>query len=523
MLRSGSIPPRPLLLALLGSLVLAPACTEDGTEIMLSIATDMRVPLDLDSIRIELVHVARKVTHDYSLDPAKAGYAKLPATLGLVAGSHSSQPILITVTGKKGGVDVVTRRAQLPWLEGRILLLRMNLLRSCASLKAPCPGDQTCTEGGCQKIKVDPETLPPYTPELAHVGLDLSIPDGALDGSPDSKPADAGPGEVMDGPVVDAAMPDAAKPDAAKPDAAKPDQTPPPKPGTWVTVNKSPPAIFQMGALTGDVCAKHTFNEDKRSVTLTNKFEIYNTEVTQAEFVKEMKYTPKFYNQTCGTNCPAESLAIYEAMLYCNALSNNASPPLSPCYADTGSGKTCAGDMDCAWPTTKHRCINKKCMNVVPVTKYSGKKFYNCPGYRLPTEAEWEYAYRAGTTTAYYNNYNGNLSTCYFADAKVNDISWNTTNSNSSSKAVGGRTPNAWGLYDMAGNVHEYTQDVYVGNLGTAAVIDPLTTGAIEAAITIRGGSFLANTLWVRAAYRAKASTSGGGSTSGFRCVRTLP
>ena len=485
----------PLLLA--SALLLAPACTETGTEIMLSVASDMRVPLELDSMRIEIRHVARQVIRDYSLDPAKADHARLPATLGLVGGEHHNEPLLITVTGKKAGKAIVQRLARLPWVEGRILLLRMNLLRRCIMTSTACAKDETCTEHGCEKPDVDPGALPDYIPGATHTGLDLSIPDGlGLDGgAPDmvKKP---------DGPVAkDGPTPDQLKPDKTAPDLLKPDLKVLPKVGIWVTLNKTPPATFKMGAPSSEKCYPQpasSVNEYQHTVTLTRSFEIYNTEVTQAEFVAEMGYTPSWYNAACGGTCPAEEIAWYEAAAYCNALSKKKS--LTACYTCTGSGAT----IEC-----------------VASTAYSsgGKTIYDCPGYRLPTEAEWEYAYRAGTQTAYYNGPNKD---CYLQDANLLPIAWHTHNA-TSTRPVGTRAPNAWGLYDMAGNAHEYTQDVYVQDLGTSAATDPLTTGAAGAKIVIRGGWFGANPRECRAAYRAQYGVDGGGSAAGFRCVRTLP
>jgi formylglycine-generating enzyme required for sulfatase activity len=104
--------------------------------------------------------------------------------------------------------------------------------------------------------------------------------------------------------------------------------------------------------------------------------------------------------------------------------------------------------------------------------------------YRLPTEAEWEYACRAGTTTAW-----------SWGDdpALAGDHAWYYANSSSSYQKVGSKKPNPWGLHDMHGNVTEWTLDYYVDNyyqrLDTAAV-NPLIEPSRKHSRTVRGGSF---------------------------------
>ena len=77
--------------------------------------------------------------------------------------------------------------------------------------------------------------------------------------------------------------------------------------------------------------------------------------------------------------------------------------------------------------------------------------------YSLPTEAQWEYAARAGSTTAFYNG--GITETGEGYDPNLNAIGWYWYNAGSQTRPVAGKTPNTWGLYDMPGNVWELCQD----------------------------------------------------------------
>jgi formylglycine-generating enzyme required for sulfatase activity len=130
--------------------------------------------------------------------------------------------------------------------------------------------------------------------------------------------------------------------------------------------------------------------------------------------------------------------------------------------------------------------------------------------YRLPTEAQWEYACRAGSSTRY-----------YFGDdaARLDDYAWYEENSDHQTHPVGQKHPNAWGLYDMHGNVWEWVQDWY-GGYTANPVTDPIgpTTGAVRR--VVRGGSWLVTARFARSAYRLGRPPPGGRvGRLGFRCL----
>ena len=143
--------------------------------------------------------------------------------------------------------------------------------------------------------------------------------------------------------------------------------------------------------------------------------------------------------------------------------------------------------------------------------------FMSLTGLRLPTEAEWEYAYRAGTTTAFHsyaaqpNGFND--------DTLVGNIAWYDANAGSQTHAVGGKFANALGLHDMAGNVWEWCQDWY-GSFSSASVTNPTgpTTGSTR---LVRGGGWKNNSLNCRSSEREGGiGPDYDENNGGFRVVR---
>ena len=278
-----------------------------------------------------------------------------------------------------------------------------------------------------------------------------------------------------------------------------------------------PSGCYMMGSPSTEVC-RHASYETQHQVTLTRTFEMLATEVTQKQFQAVISSTPSHFS-SCGTSCPVEGVHWHQAAAFCNELSKKHGK--TPCYSCSGSGSA------------------RRCQEATGAT---GKDIYACPGYRLPTEAEWEYGYRAGTTSAYYNG-QGDWEPCAPCSSNatgIHQLGWSCANSKVSysgcsmvdgcSKCVACRgtnpvkskLPNGWGLYDMAGNTWEWCHDANKADLGSSKVVDPVTSGSSTASRMIRGGAWDQYRDYLRASYRSWYLSTHQPNSYGFRCVRSL-
>jgi len=132
-------------------------------------------------------------------------------------------------------------------------------------------------------------------------------------------------------------------------------------------------------------------------------------------------------------------------------------------------------------------------------------------GYRLPTEAEWEYAARGGKYNSPYK---------YSGSDNVGDVAWYDSNSGSKSQEVGKKTPNELGIYDMSGNVWEWCSDWY-GNYSSSPQTNPYNNSGSYR--VLRGGSWRDVATITRVANRNYYSPTGTGDGLGFRIARTVP
>ncbi|WP_289059679.1 formylglycine-generating enzyme family protein [uncultured Mesotoga sp.] len=133
-------------------------------------------------------------------------------------------------------------------------------------------------------------------------------------------------------------------------------------------------------------------------------------------------------------------------------------------------------------------------------------------GYRLPTEAEWEYAAKGGNKSEGYK---------YSGSDNVSDVAWYSSNSGSKTQEVGKKAPNELGLYDMSGNVWEWCSDWY-GSYSSSAQTNPYNSTAGSYRVR-RGGSWINSATFTRVAFRLYVSPSCTVYNLGFRICRTVP
>ena len=209
-------------------------------------------------------------------------------------------------------------------------------------------------------------------------------------------------------------------------------------------------------------------------------FHMCETEITQAQWASVMveNAEPSDCLYGCSERLPVQTVSWFDVIEYLNRLST--SQGLETCYEQDGG--------EVRW------------------------KSGGCDGYRLPTEAEWEYAARAGTTTAY-----------SFGDdvGELMDHARYGKNSGNKAHPVGSKKRNPWGLADMHGNMYEWTWDWY-GPYSAESRTDPKGHESGDGRV-VRGGSFAFGPRRLRSAYRGRFRPMARFEILGFRCALGRP
>jgi len=230
-----------------------------------------------------------------------------------------------------------------------------------------------------------------------------------------------------------------------------------------------PAGRFRMGSPAGE--EGRDGDETQHEVVLSRGFLLGEAPVTQAEYAAVVGSNPSHFSG--NPDHPVECVSWFMAVSFCNALSRRVG--LEKAYVVNGT--------DVTW------------------------KGLSCPGFRLPTEAEWESACRAGTTGARYG--------------ALDDVAWYSSNSGSTTHSVRRKQPNAWGLYDTLGNVWEWCWD-WEGTYPSGVVTDPVGPGSGSRRV-YRGGSWDRDARFARAAYRITRGPGLRYGDLGFRLARSLP
>ncbi len=270
-------------------------------------------------------------------------------------------------------------------------------------------------------------------------------------------------------------------------------------PDGWVCVPPTGPDGFVMGS-PQDEPGRSRGREDQRTVILTRAFLVSQVEVTQGDWFSAFGQRPS-YSGACGDDCPVEFIRWFEAIAFANARSME--DDLEPCYQDPVHETPY--DMEDAAVT------------IAP----TWPRLRDCAGYRLLTEVEWEYAARAGTRTAFNTGPFTGRGGCS-RDESLERAGWYCAHVPRTTHPVAQKEPNAWGLFDMHGNVFEWVWDAVPWDGPEDGAVDPIGPNA-GARRYYRGGGLASGAEHCRSAYRGHGLTTLPDWEVGLRLARTVP
>ena len=238
------------------------------------------------------------------------------------------------------------------------------------------------------------------------------------------------------------------------------------------------PALIELPEGTFLMGSEEYPNEQPVHQVTVSAFQLCRTEVTQAQYEAVMGENPSICRYGCEEDAPVQQVSWLDAVRYLNQLSRLAGLTEDElCYVVQGEQVT--------WRRS-------------------------CVGYRLPTEAEWEYAARAGTRTRY-----------SFGDdeGRLDEHAWYAGKANKRVHPVARKGQNPWGFHDMHGNVWEWVWDWYSERYSTDTGNDPMGPKTGDRRV-LRGGSFGVAAVYLRSAHRNRDPPSHRYGFFGFRCAR---